>query len=183
MNHRAPSDALILDAAKVVELAERVDQKKRNRLLFRLAREVLRSDEVIASMGYQIMMLENHLKSARASADHWQNRAVTHTSQPTHDICEHDPILQRDIDLPEYCWFYRCRKCGVEYSDPAELEPQSQAKDDAGSHVSHTPLALNRLLKAAHEIRLDFAEQPPEVQEQWIHLPEFRAALDALTPK
>lgn len=98
MTHRSPSDALILDAAKVVELAERVDQKKRNRLLFRLAREVLRSDEVIAGMGYQLMMLENHLKSARASAEHWQNRAVTHTSQP-----------------------------------------QSQAKPDFGSHVSHTP--------------------------------------------
>jgi hypothetical protein len=94
MSRRAP-DALLLDAAKVVELAEAVDQKKRDRLLFRLAREVLRADETIAHMGYQIMMLENHLLSARASAQHWEG--VAHT-----------------------------------------LQPQSQAKDDAGSQVSHT---------------------------------------------
>ena len=80
MNRHAP-DALLLDAAKVVELAERVDQKKRDRLLFRLAREVIRADEVIAHMGYQVMMLENHLKSARASAQYWEGRAVTHTLQ------------------------------------------------------------------------------------------------------
>lgn len=79
MNRHAPDD-LLLSAARVVEMAEKIDQKKRDRLLFRLAREALRAEEVIASMGYQIMMLENHLRSARASAEHWEG--VAHTLQP-----------------------------------------------------------------------------------------------------
>jgi hypothetical protein len=36
-----------------------------------------------------------------------------------------------------------------------------------------------RLLRAAQEIRLDFASLSPEEQSKWIHLPEFRAAIDA----
>lgn len=47
------------------------------------------------------------------------------------DDCEHDLQSVEDNDLPYYCWFYRCRKCGVECSNPSELEPV--AHDD----ISH----------------------------------------------
>lgn len=45
------------------------------------------------------------------------------------DLCEHDLVTVRDIDLPEYCWHMRCRKCGAECNDPAELE---ESKPDLG---------------------------------------------------
>lgn len=48
----------------------------------------------------------------------------------------------------------------------------SQAKRDA-----------ERLLRASQEIRLDFANHAPEEQAKWIHLPEFRAAIDAALAK
>lgn len=35
--------------------------------------------------------------------------------------CDHDLVTVRDIDLPEYCWHMRCRKCGAECNDPLEL--------------------------------------------------------------
>jgi hypothetical protein len=35
--------------------------------------------------------------------------------------CDHDLVVVEDHDLPQYCWFSRCRKCGAECSDPSEL--------------------------------------------------------------
>lgn len=35
--------------------------------------------------------------------------------------CEHDLKLIEDPDLPRYCWFYRCSKCGAECGHPSEL--------------------------------------------------------------
>lgn len=51
----------------------------------------------------------------------------------------------------------------------AELEAAlSDAKRDA-----------ERLFLAAVILRGDFATHPPEFQQKWIHLPEFRASIDA----
>ena len=35
--------------------------------------------------------------------------------------CDHDLVVVEDYDLPQYCWFSRCRKCGAECNDPSEL--------------------------------------------------------------
>ena len=37
------------------------------------------------------------------------------------DDCEHDLVSVEDQDLPSYCWFFRCRKCGAECGHPDEL--------------------------------------------------------------
>ena len=42
--------------------------------------------------------------------------------------------------------------------------------------------AINRLLHAAQEIRLDFAAIDPREQAKWLHLPELCAAIDAVIP-
>lgn len=60
-------------------------------------------------------------------------RGDTHSGFLDYEECEHDPILVEDRDLPEYCWFYRCRKCGVEYNDPAELEASKPDSADGQS--------------------------------------------------
>lgn len=53
---------------------------------------------------------------------------VLHSYTAT-DQCEHDLVSVEDHNLPPYCWHYRCRKCGVECSNPSELV---NAPDDTG---------------------------------------------------
>lgn len=43
--------------------------------------------------------------------------------------CAHDLVVVEDRDLPQYCWFSRCRKCGAECSDPSELESDTPITD------------------------------------------------------
>ena len=72
----------------------------------------------------------------------------------------------------------------------ATFDPEPQDWEQARHHnadkyiaMKHLALQLeselDRLLAVAQEIRLDFSEQPPEVQQKWIHLHEFREAIDA----